>query len=157
MLNRKLLAIKPDSEVVRKPRSLDQKSTFKASEFRHMLLYYLLVCLQGCLANVYIRLFSDAVYISLQSNITSEEVDDAERMLKKFVKQHQVLFGKANIVMNIHLLKHLAGPLWCFSAFPFERNNGILRKMMNGTTDVLLQISSKSVEIKCKEGSTQNG
>lgn len=152
LLNSRLLSIKPNAEVVRKPRSLNQMSNFKASEFRHMLLYYLPVCLEGCVPMVYvnhIRMLSDAVYILLKSNITSKEVDEAEVMLKTFVKDHQKLYGKENMVMNIHLLKHLAesvrqlGPLWCFSAFPFERYNGILLKMVNGTSDVLLQISSK--------------
>lgn len=32
---------------------------------------------------------------------------------------------------------------WVHSAFPFERNNGVLLRMVNGTTDVLLQSSSK--------------
>lgn len=51
--------------------------------------------------------------------------------------------------MNIHLLKHLVqsvrqlGPLWSHSAFPFERNCGCLLKLVNGTSDVLHQISTK--------------
>lgn len=117
-----------------------------------MLLYYLPVCLPGFLPNVYVkhvRLFSAAVYILLQKTISSEEVDRAEQMLQLFVKQHQDLFGKQNMVMVVHLLTHLTesvrrlGPLWCHSAFPFERNNGFLLKLANGTTDVLHQISSK--------------
>lgn len=44
------------------------------------------------------------------------------------------------MVMNVHLLKHV---LWCHSAFAFERNNGVLLKKVNGTTDVLLQVASK--------------
>lgn len=152
LLNSRILAIKPNADVVRKPRSLDQKADFKASEHKFMLLYYLPVCLEGCVPKLYVehvRLLSAAIYILLQSTIPREEVDKAETMLKTFVKHHQELFGKMDMVMNIHLLKHLAqsvrklGPLWCFSAFPFERNNGNLMKMVNGTTDTLLQISSK--------------
>lgn len=117
-----------------------------------MLLYYLPVCLPGSLPNVYVkhvRLFSAAVYILLKKSISNEEVDRAEQMLHLFVKQHQELFGEENMVMVVHLLKHLAesvrklGPLWSHSAFPFERNNGCLLKLANGTSDVLHQISSK--------------
>lgn len=152
MLDQKLLKLKPTSSIVRKPRSLIQRSNFKASEFRSMLLYFLPVCLPGSVRYVYVkqhRLLSAAVYILLKKTISSEEVDGAEQMLHLFVEHYQELFGKENMVMVVHLLKHLAqsvrqlGPLWCHSAFPFERNNGCLLKLANGTTDVLHQISSK--------------
>lgn len=151
-LNAKLLAIKPPSYITRKPRSLDQRKNFKASEFRSLLLYYLPVCLPGSVPNEYvthIRVLSAAIYTLLKADIPYNEVDQAEEMLHQFVKQHQCLFGKEDMVMVIHLMKHLAnsvrylGPLWCHSTFPFERNNGCLLKLVNGTTDVLDQMSSK--------------
>lgn len=151
-LSRKITSIRPTSSIVRKPRPLTQMAHFKASEFRSMFLYYLPVCLPGYLPDIYVkhvRLFSAAVYILLKKTISSEEVNRAEKMLQTFVRQHQELFGKQNMVMVIHLLKHLAqsvrklGPLWCHSAFAFERNNGCLLKLVNGTTDVMHQISSK--------------
>ncbi|XP_037052026.1 uncharacterized protein LOC119085686 [Bradysia coprophila] len=153
-LNEKILAIKPTSSIVRKPRSLDQRKNFKASEFRSLLLYYLPVCLPGCLPNRYvqhIRMLSAAVYMLLKENIPRIEVDQAGEMLNDFVKQHQDLYGKENMVTVIHLLKHITvavekqGPLWAQSAFPFERNNGCILKMINGTTDVLYQMSTKYV------------
>lgn len=152
LLDKRILALKPNSEVIRKPRSLKQRSDFKASEFRSMLLYYFPISLPGCVPNVYVkhvRLLSAAVYILLKSSVTLKEIDEAEIMLVRFVQQHQELFGKEHMVTNVHLLKHLAnsvrkqGPLWCHSAFAFERNNGVLLKKVNGTTDVLQQISSK--------------
>ncbi len=152
ILNRKILNIRPTSSIVRKARSLNQMANFKASEYRSMLLYYLPICLPGSVPNVYVkhvRLLSAAVYILLKKSIPTEEVDRAERMLLSFVQQHQQLFGEQNMVMVVHLVQHLAesvrqlGPLWCHSAFPFERNNGCLLKLVSGTTDVLHQISSK--------------
>lgn len=151
-LNKKLLQIRPTSSIVRKPRSLKQLSDWKASEHRSMLLYYLPVCLPGCLPHVYVkhvRLLSAALYILLKKSIPYDEVDRAEEMLRSFVTEHQNLFGRDQMVMVSHLLKHLAesvrqlGPLWCHSAFPFERNNGCLLKLVIGTTDVMHQISSK--------------
>ncbi|XP_037033278.1 uncharacterized protein LOC119072210 [Bradysia coprophila] len=152
LLNKRILEIKPNCEVARKPRSLEQLSTFKASEFRSMLLFYMPVCLAGLVPDVFVkhvRLLSAAVYKLLKSTIPIEEVDEAGEMLDRFVEQHQKLFGIEAMVMNVHLLTHLVdsvralGPLWTHSAFPFERNNGVLLKKVNGTTDVLLQISSK--------------
>ncbi|XP_037049622.1 uncharacterized protein LOC119083916 [Bradysia coprophila] len=152
LLNKRILSIKPIREVNRKPRSLDMRSKFKASEYRSMLLYYLPVCLQGCLPDVYLqhfRILSAAIYILMKSEVPRKAIDETEIKLHRFVKQHQQLFGVESMVMNVHLLKHLAqdvrwlGPLWCHSTFPFERNNGVLLKKVNGTTDVLLQISSK--------------
>lgn len=152
LLDKRILALKPNSDVVRKPRSLKQRSDFKASEFRSMLLYYFPICLPGCVPNVYVKhvqLLSAAVYILLKAKIPLQEIDESEKKLFRFVLQHQQLFGEESMVMNVHLLKHLAdsvrelGPAWCHSAFPFERNNGVLLKKVNGTTDVLLQISSK--------------
>lgn len=151
-LSKRIMGIKPTSSIVRKPRPLTQLANFKASEHRSMLLYYLPVCLPGFIPNKYVkhlRLFSAAVYILLQKTITYEEVDKAEEMLNLFVQQHQDLFGKESMVMVIHSPKHMAesvrrlGPLWCHSAFPFERNNGCLLKLAAGTTDVLHQMSTK--------------
>lgn len=166
-LDKKLLRITPTSSIVRKPRPLTQLSSFKASEHRSMLLYYLPICLPGSLNHIYVkhvRLFSAGVYILLKKTITSEEVDKAEEMLHLFVRRHQELFGKQSMVMVIHLVKHLAesvrqlGPLWCHSAFPFERNNGCLLKLANGTSDVLHQISSKyclAQSINNRNGTTE--
>lgn len=152
LLNKRILAIKPNREVVRKPRSLQKRSKFKASEYRSMLLYYFPVCLPGCIPDKYvqhIRLLASAVYVLLKSSIRHSEINESERKLLEFVLRHQQLFGKEFMVINAHLLKHLAdavrelGPLWCQSNFAFERNNGHLVKRVVGTTDVLLQVSSK--------------
>lgn len=151
-LNNRILKIKPNSSVVRKPRSFNQQANFKASEYRSMLLYYLPICLPGSVPHKYVqhvRLLSAAIYKLLQTNISFEDLVSAEDWLSSFVLQHQNLFGKESMVMVVHMLKHLAdsvrhlGPLWSHSAFPFERNNGCLLKLVNGTSDVLHQISSK--------------
>lgn len=151
-LNKIILAIKPTSAIARKPRSINQRSYFKASEYRSFLLYYLPIVLPGFVPNEYvkhIRLLSAAVYTLLKENISFEEIKNVEEMLKSFVKEHQNLFGKENMVMVIHMLEHAAesvrqlGPMWAHSAFPFERNNGRLLKWVNGTSDVIHQISTK--------------
>ncbi|KAG4069589.1 hypothetical protein HA402_005127 [Bradysia odoriphaga] len=114
LLNKRILSIKPIRDVNRKPRSLNMRSKFKASEYRSMLLYYLPVCLQGCLPDVYLQHFrnlSAAIYILMKSEIPRKAIDETEIKLHRFVKQHQQLFG--------------------------------VESMVKSTTDVLLQISSK--------------
>lgn len=69
--------------------------------------------------------------------------------MKDFVHGFEALYGKHEMVMNVHLLTHIVdsvrylGPLWVTSAFGFERNNGILLKYVSGTVGVIDQISSK--------------
>lgn len=152
LLNARIMSIKPPAFIVRKPRSMEQRANFKASEYRSLLLFYLPVCLQGVLPSAYVKhvqRFSGAMYKLLKQEISDDEVNQAEHMLYVFVREHQILFGKEAMVMVVHLLKHIAesvrqlGPLWCQSAFAFERNNGCLLKLVRGTTDVLLQASTK--------------
>lgn len=151
-LQQRLLSIKPIREIVRKPRPLKYLSNYKANELRSILLYYFPVCLIGILPQKYVTNFqqlSFAIYILLKSNITSHDLIDAKELLKLFVHDFQVLYGKYNMVIMVHLLTHIVesvrflGPLWAQSAFGFERNNGCLLKYVNGTKDVLDQMSSK--------------
>lgn len=153
-LNRLLLSIKPNREVTRRPRSLRQRANYKASEIRSILLFYFPMLLPNILADVYVqhfRLFSSAVYLLSKSRISRIELNVARGKLEQFVRDFQNMFGQKEMVMNVHLLTHIAkcvevsGPLWAQSAFPFERNNGCLLKFVNGTTDVLDQISSRYV------------
>lgn len=70
-------------------------------------------------------------------------------MLKTFIADFQKLYGEHNMVYNVHLLEHLpkcvrdSGPLWAYSNFNFESNNGSLVSHVKGTTDVEHQIVSK--------------
>lgn len=152
LLDQKLLSIKPISEISRKPRSIKNRCDYKANEFRSILLYYFPVCLINVLPSEYVehfQLLSSAIYILSKSSISRDDLFEAEQKLKIFVREYENLYGKIEMVMNVHLLTHIVesvrnlGPLWTQSAFPFERNNGILLKLINGSTDVLDQISSK--------------
>lgn len=151
-LNRKFLSIKPVREIKRQPRSLLWRADYKANEFRSILLYYFPICLVDILPMKYVRLFrllSSAIYNLLKTQITQEDIDEADHKLKLFVNNFESIFGKAHMVMNTHLLTHIPesvrnlGPLWTHSAFPFERNNGCLLKLINGNKSVLDQISNK--------------
>lgn len=164
LLEKRLLSIKPTREITRTPRSLNQLADYKASELKYILLYYFPICLIGTIPQRYVthfQLLSSSVYTLLKSKITSRELTETEEKWRGFVDIFQVFFGKTNMVMNIHLLMHLVesvrnlGPLWSHSAFPFEKNNGCLLKLVKGTTDVIHQISNKYIMQKCLDANIE--
>lgn len=68
-------------------------------------------------------------------------------MLIKFVDDFESLYGKHQVTMNLHLLRHLSqavrncGPLWAQSMFAFEQSNGNLVKSVVSTARVLNHIT----------------
>jgi hypothetical protein len=75
--------------------------------------------------------------------------------MKEFVETFQTFYGKKAMTYNIHLIQHLCdtvencGLLWAYSYFCFESKNGFLRKKINGSTDIVKQLSFKCLTI-CK-------
>lgn len=154
ILDRRITSIKPPSVINRKPRTLKDKEKFKANEWRNLLLYYLRYSLGSILGNSYVEhfhLLSASVFILSKSNIHVDEVEKAGKMLEKFVKEFESLYGNQHVTMNVHLLRHIAvaiinsGPLWSQSMFAFEQSNGELVKGAKGYHHVLHQISEKYV------------
>lgn len=164
-LEKTLMSIKPISEINRRPRPFKYRSNYKASEYRSLLLYYLPVCLINILPVKHVKnfqQFSFAIYTMLKSTITNLDLIVAEKNLKEFVHDYQILYGQQEMVMNVHNLTHIVesvkclGPLWTQSAYPFEKNNGILLKNIRGTSDVMDQISSKYILRKGLQKSFQS-
>lgn len=151
-LDERILAIRPCKNISRAPRKLDDRSLFKANELRSLLLYYLPICLKGFFPDDifnHFLLLSESIYYLLSTDLESAELMKVEQKLIDFVVNFQRIYGKNNVTMNVHLLLHLVesvrqcGPLWATSLFGFESNNGRLVKYVNGTTDILSQISTK--------------
>lgn len=67
-------------------------------------------------------------------------------MLHEFVAQTEILYSKAVMTFNVHLLLHLAksvrdwDPLWAHNAFAFESGNGYLLKVIHAAKGVHHQI-----------------
>lgn len=163
VLSSRIITIKPIFEINRKPRSIFERKLFKANEFRTLLLYYLRYCLIDMLPMRYInhfQLLSSAVYMLLQEKITNEDICTAETNLNKFADQFEELYGKHNVTINLHLLRHLAnsvrhnGPLWAHSAFAFETNNGVLIRTSHATNNFLMDLSYKYVMKKSLKNSS---
>lgn len=100
VLSKRILCIKPISEITRKPRSIFERKDFKANEFRSLLLYYLRHCLVNLLPSRYIenfQLFSSSIYILLQEQISHHDISIAEKRLNDFADKFEELYGKFNI------------------------------------------------------------
>ncbi|KYQ53908.1 hypothetical protein ALC60_07166 [Trachymyrmex zeteki] len=151
-IDNRLLAIRPPSSFPRLPRSLKERSFWKANEWRTWLLYYSLPCLKNILPLKYYKhhcLLVSAIYTFLRNKISISDIDNTTWNLVQYVIHFQKLYGPQNMTFNVHLLLHLDrtvlmfGPLWCYSAFSWESGNGFLLKFVKGTRGVLTQIARK--------------
>lgn len=150
MLDSRLLEMKPPREISRAPRSLKERKFWKATEWKSFLLYYSLFVLMGILPTKFYHhwcLLCFSLHILLQPRIPKHLIEKADLMLKKFVIDAEMLYGKQHISFNVHQLTHLAssvcnwGPLWAASAFSFESNNRKLLSFFHGTQHVPMQIA----------------
>lgn len=164
-MNRRLISLRPCSGGSRLPRSLNEYKNYKANEFRSWILFYMKICAEGIQKRKYVdhmQLLSASVYILLGNNITSQQLNIASQKCLTFVNEFEKIYGRTNMVMNVHLVLHLVnackslGPLWTQSAFVFEDFNGVLLKHAKGTTDVILQIASKYVLDKSYSEDVEN-
>lgn len=151
-VDERLLRIKPPSNISRKPRSIEERNIWKANELRNWLLYYGIPCLIDILPIKYLNhfaLLSDSIYSLLNTQQSTTTVSIASQNLQKFVKDFEYFYGPSSMTYNVHLMGHISkcvldcGPLWCYSNFCFENNNGVLMKYVKGTKDVEKQIVSK--------------
>ena len=84
----------------------------------------------------------------LQQSISNDQLLYCEQTIKLFCRQFEGLYGRRYMTANIHLLLHLTecvrelGPLWVYSCFHFESQNGILKSLVHGTQHVEKQIMS---------------
>ncbi|KAK3911217.1 Histone acetyltransferase HAC2 [Frankliniella fusca] len=151
-VDERLLKIKPPKSITRTPQSLGNLGAWKASEWRSWILFYCVVCLEGLLANKYLKhiaMLSSAVNILLQKSVTISEIGSAHELLMYYQVYFQEYFGKHNMVYNIHLLSHVCkgvlrfGPLWTHSAFPYEGQNRYLLQMCTSPFSVVKQVSTR--------------
>lgn len=153
-IDKRLLAIKPPVNVTRPPHSIRSHKFWKASEFRHFLLFYTRPCLKWTLPWQYLEyllLLVQGSYCLLKDAISPPDIDETDMFLNILVGHYVTLYGKCHISFNVHILLHATSsvrnwcPLWCQSAFIFESHNGNLLKLFHGTHSVQEQI----VEMFC--------
>ncbi|KAK3923182.1 Serine/threonine-protein kinase TEL1 [Frankliniella fusca] len=128
--------------VKRLPRGIKDLKFLKASELRALLIYFSLPAFHKFLPAKYLQhlmLLVAAIYLLLKEDISSNDLDLAEAMLRCFVRDIGKLYHNKFYTYNIHNLLHLPllvrrwGPLWSTSAFDFENYNGFITSHVHGT------------------------
>lgn len=152
IVERRISRITPLQSFTRQARSVEERNFWKANELRNWLFYYSKPCLKGVLNSKYFDhfcLLSESIYLLSQTNITKSMFEEASRKLCQFTTQYERYYGLQHMVYNVHLLDHIpdcveeCGPLWAYSNFNFEDNNGHLAAYVQGTNSVEKQILSK--------------
>ena len=137
------------NEFARKPRALVELDRWKATEYRLFLLYAGPVVLKGKIPKeLYdnFMLLSTGIIILANPTLCQCLNGFAKKLLTLFVQHVANLYGKGQVVYNVHSLLHLAddvllhGPLDHFSAFAFENFMQELKKLVRKPNLVLEQV-----------------
>ena len=156
-INSRLLKIRPPSRISRKPRDVESMKHWKASEWRNWILYYAIPCLEDIIRPCdlkHLSLLSRATFILNKDSIDAGQLQEAELLLKQYVKNFEEIFGVINMKFNIHLLNHLVetvknwGPFWAHSAFPFEAWNKKVVEKVTSANSKPLQITTRYLMIR---------
>lgn len=162
------------AEFQRKPEKLHFIATWKATQWRLFLLYIGSVVLQGNLKEEFYDNFNLLVYCMryLTKHVPNSEFRDqilqniGERMklpLRYFLKQAISLYTGNIAVYKMHNLIHMPddykrfGPLDEYSAFKYESFFGLLKKMVTGSCEPLVQVSNKWSSLLLTESYGTNG
>lgn len=156
-IDKRFLNIQPPLNISRTPRTIVERSLWKAHEWYCWLLYYSIPVLKGLLPDQNLfhwSLLVHAMYLLLKETILKSEVHQASVMLQKFITLTSTLYGREHVSYNVHMLSHLAksvsnwGPLWTHSAFVYENYNAELLDFIRSTNGVSSQICDR-FRLKC--------
>lgn len=146
------------SDFSRKPRSLNEISRWKATEFRFFLLYSGPIVLRTSFPDaeldpLYIHFLVLHVAVRMLSAATyARHVAYSEKLLKFFVKKFGELYGVNKVSYNVHNLVHLIddiknnGKIGNFTAYAFESCMQPLKKILRKPEKPLQQIIKRISE-----------
>lgn len=143
------------SEFSRKPVSIKIFLSFKATEFRLILLYTGMVVFNGILeyeAYAHFLLFHAIIRCLTKQSISESDLEFADLAVKEFIPATAKLFGESVGSYNYHIMKHIVddvrnfGNLDNFSAFPYETNVASFQKWTSRPGNQLTQIHHRLVE-----------
>ena len=142
-------------EFSQKPRSLSEFKQWKATELRLFFIYTGPVVLRDLLPSKLYTNFLDlsvAVRILLCPSLLPQFIDFAGNLLQYFVQNVGELYGKDQLVYNIHSLIHIAddarrfGVLDNCSSFKYESYLGQLKKLVRKPQTPCAQIARRIYE-----------
>jgi len=151
-------------DFARKPRTLQEYKTWKATELRQFLIYSGPVVLRGILPTTLYEHFlalSVAIRILLTQELLDHYLQYAQDLLKYFVASFGVIYGQDQLVYNVHSLIHIPddakkyGTLDCVSAFQFETFLGRLKKLVRRPQQPCTQIVRRVLEGHCQPKSVE--
>lgn len=144
------------TEFSRKPRTLEEESDFKATEYRTLLLYTGPVVFYNVLPQDQYRHFL-VLHACIRVLVSNHRPDNLlefvkgsiELWLKRSVKLYGDVFMCSNAHGLTHLVedvRHLGQPLDEFSAFKYENEMGWVRRMSRKNNQTLQQIANRLAE-----------
>lgn len=145
------------SDFARKPRSLKELKSFKATEFRQMILYTLPVLLNDVLPpEMYKSVLKLHVAVRLLSDPSKykENINAARELIKQFVAEYDDIIGKKHFTFYTHCLLHipdyveLYGPLYTLSAYKYENHMRVIKRLLRRKHGHLKQFFNRIEEIR---------
>lgn len=146
-------------EFARKPRSLSDIDRWKATEFRQLLLFTGPLVLKDVLPEQLYHnflLLHVAISCLVNPHFCNVYCDFARKLLVKFVKHCEEIYGQEFVVYNVHSLIHLPddvkrfGSLNNISCFPFENYLHSVKKLVHSPFLPLQQVVNRVCERQCQ-------
>ncbi|GBO01993.1 hypothetical protein AVEN_135801-1 [Araneus ventricosus] len=153
VLNHRMLNIKCPQETTRKLRLTNDFLFWKASGFRVFLFVSPIILKNLISKNVYNHwlLLVLGISLLLGNQVTTNDLEEAEFALQKFVYGVRDIYGIQEQTYNIHFLLQLRqaikswGPLWAHSCFIYEDAVGQFKQFHHGTRGKASQLLSSFV------------
>lgn len=148
-INNRVKSILPPLEFRRKPRDLSERARFNSRENHNWQMYLAVPVLDGIQRPKYLKLWmllTQALYLVFQCRISLENLEIADTLINVFLFRTQEYYGRADMLFNLHILKHLIahiirnGPPWATNAYSFEDGNGRLKKIIHSNSGVPQQV-----------------
>jgi len=143
------------TEFCRRPRALAEIDRWKATEFRLFLLYcgpvVLKTFLKDPLYKHFLLLFAASTILSHDS-LSRQFHDYAGSLLSSFVHGVVELYGKSELVYNVHCLLHIVddvtryGCLDSYSSYPFENKLKDIKRLVRKPSLPLQQAVHRLIE-----------
>lgn len=149
--------VKLFSQCDRNPRTIKDRHNWKANEWRDWSLHFSVGVLYKILPDRFLRnygQFISSLIMLCSKKVGKVEIDSSSKLIENFRKDFQTIYGENKMTYNQHTFSHLPkcveklGPVWNYSNFPFESNNGTLVNYVKSPKGVIHQIQTKYVSTR---------